>query len=388
MVKADTTVSIACSANPSIVGQPVQLTATVSAAATGTVQFLDGATLIGTTNVANGTAVLTTSTLAGGSHSIKGVYSGDANYGSSTSAVMTVSVGKANTTVAVNSSLNPTAAGQSVTFSATVSPALATGSMQFLDGATVLGVVAISGGEARLTTAALGVGSRTITVVYSGDGSYNGASSGLLQTVTSATSVSLSAPNRSVTFGQTVQLTASLSPSIPTGTVQFLDGAVVLATVAVSGGTASLSVSTLTAGTHSLRAVYNGDSNVGAGTSPVLTIIVSKANSSVSLSPSQNPSMSGVSVTFTATVFPASAAGSVQFLDGTTVFGTVDLRGGVAVLSIPNLAAGNHTMTAAYAGDASLNPSTSPVVTELVSVQTPVLRVNLRLSPRRRLKSI
>src|SRR5205085_1129009 len=113
-------------------------------------------------------------------------------------------------------------------------------------------------------------------------GSYNGASSTLLQTVMSATSVSISAPNRSVTFGQAVQLTASLSASTATGTLQFLDGPLVLATVAVSGATASLSVSTLTAGTHSLSALYSGDANVGAGTSPVLTINVSKANSSVS----------------------------------------------------------------------------------------------------------
>jgi uncharacterized delta-60 repeat protein len=92
--QAPTTTALASSANPSLSGQSVTFTATVStagsAAPTGTVSFLDGTTLLGTgtLSTANGvtTATFTTTTLAVGTHSITAVYGGDSNDMGSTSA--------------------------------------------------------------------------------------------------------------------------------------------------------------------------------------------------------------------------------------------------------------------------------------------------------------
>lgn len=89
-----TTTTLTSSLNPSIFGQSVTFTATVNeseaAAPTGTVSFKDGATTLGTGTVnGSGRATFTTSLLTVGTHPITAEYSGDANFTSSTSAVLT-----------------------------------------------------------------------------------------------------------------------------------------------------------------------------------------------------------------------------------------------------------------------------------------------------------
>src|SRR5207244_1706039 len=90
----------------------------------------------------------------------------------------------------------------------------------------------------------------------------------LTQTVNPAASSTglASSPNPS-TFGQSVALTATVSPSAATGTVTFKDGSTSLGTGTLSNGTATLTLSTLATGPHSLTAVYGGDANDAASTS-------------------------------------------------------------------------------------------------------------------------
>src|SRR5207253_266925 len=117
---------------------------------------------------------------------------------------------------------------------------------QFLDGASVIGTAAVSGGTAVLTTAALAAASHWITAVYSGDATFNSATSvGVTQVVKANTTVALASSANPSTVGQAVTLTASVSPSGATGSVEFLDGASVIGTAAVSGGTAAIAMSTL-----------------------------------------------------------------------------------------------------------------------------------------------
>lgn len=88
-----TTTVLASSANPSVVGQNIVLTATVtSSAATGTVTFKDGTTSLGTVSLASGSASLSTVFLGLGNHSLSASYSGDANYGASTSSPLNLTV--------------------------------------------------------------------------------------------------------------------------------------------------------------------------------------------------------------------------------------------------------------------------------------------------------
>jgi hypothetical protein len=87
--KTPTTTALTSNPNPSKSGTPVTFTATVSApSATGSVQFFDGSTSLGTMLLSGGKASLTTSTLGGGKHAITAVYGGDGNFAASTSAAL------------------------------------------------------------------------------------------------------------------------------------------------------------------------------------------------------------------------------------------------------------------------------------------------------------
>jgi hypothetical protein len=216
-IQASTTVTLASSANPSAYGSPVTFTATVTpATATGTVTFADGATTLGTGTLSSGTATYSTSALAAGSNSITASYGGDTNDSSSTSTTLTQTVNKGNTTVTLISSANPSAYGSSVTFTATVTPATATGTVTFEDGSTALGTGTISGGAATYSTSALAVGSHSITASYGGDtNDSSGTSSVLTQTMNPTPQVvttSLSAGTLGTSYSATLAATGGTTP--------------------------------------------------------------------------------------------------------------------------------------------------------------------------------
>ena len=186
------------------------------------------------------------------------------------------------TAVTVGSSLNPSTYGTSVTFTATL-PAGATGTVTFEDNGTAIsGAVPISGTTATFATSTLVAGSHPITAVYSGDSNYNEANSLVLtQTVNIATigpSTTLSVSPTTVMYGNSAVLTAVVGPpSGATGTVSFHEGTTLLGTSSLDGGTtAVLSVSSLSAGTHTLTATYNGDANFPLSTSNSATLMVSQ----------------------------------------------------------------------------------------------------------------
>jgi hypothetical protein len=92
---------------------------------------------------------------------------------------------QASTTTILRSSANPSAFGQSVTFTATVSANASgsgtpTGSVTFKDGTTVLGSGTLSGGVATFTTKKLAVGSHQITATYNGATNFKSSTSPVL----------------------------------------------------------------------------------------------------------------------------------------------------------------------------------------------------------------
>ena len=109
--------------------------------------------------------------------------------------VMKLVSGKIGSTISLNSDHNPATAGQTVTFTATVSPTAATGSVTFKDGSTVLGTGTLTSGTATFNTSTLTASSHTITAVYAGNGSYAGSTSTpLTQTVQATVSVTVTVP--------------------------------------------------------------------------------------------------------------------------------------------------------------------------------------------------
>ena len=388
-----TTTTIASAPNPSVFGQSVTFTATVSVvppatgAATGNVTFMNGTTSLGSASVANGTATFSTSSLAVGSHTITAVYAGGANFGSSTSSTAAIQVvNQAATTTTVASAANPSAYGQPVTFTATVSAGgatagAATGNVSFMDGTTTLKSVSLANGTATFSASSLAVGSHTITAVYAGDANFGGSTAGnpVTQVVNQAASTTsvVSSLNPSV-FGQLVTFTATVSPVAPaagtaTGSVTFMDGTTSLGNVAVVNGTAAFSTSALSIGSHNVTAVYGGDGNFTASTSsPALAQVVNKAATATTVGSSLSPSLYGQSVALTATVSvvapgTGTATGSVSFMDGTTSLGSAPLTGGTATFNTSALAVGSHTITAVYGGGATFAGSTSTAaVTQVV----------------------
>ena len=86
-------------------------------------------------------------------------------------------------------------------------------------------------------------------------------------------------PSTQITLGQAVTFTATVAPmsgsGIPTGSVTFSDGATQIGTGTLnSSGTATLSTSSLGVGSHSVTAVYSGDTNFSASTSAAVSVTV------------------------------------------------------------------------------------------------------------------
>jgi hypothetical protein len=179
--KTSTTTSLSSSGTTSNFGDPVTFTATVAPFGTGSVTFYDGTTPLGSSPLdGSGQASLTTSSLSAGSHQITAAYSGDASYAASASAPLTQTVNNTSTnatTTTLSSNRNPAKSKQPITFTATVSPSNATGTVQFKDGSNNLGAaVTLSSGTASLMTK-LPSGTHLISAVYSGDSTYSGSTS-------------------------------------------------------------------------------------------------------------------------------------------------------------------------------------------------------------------
>ena len=299
-------------------------------------------------------------------------YGGDLTYAGSLTGIVTQIVVAAPTGVTLTSSVNPSTGGQPLTLTAAISPATATGTVQFLDGATALGTAAIGGGSATLSVSTLLVGAHSITAVYSGDANNPaGTSAALVQTINkAASSVALASSANPSTSGQSITFTATVIPNTATGTVQFMDGATVLGTVTVSGGAAPMSLSTLSVDAHSITAVYSGDANTSASTSAAIAQTVQQAPTTTTLTSYSDRSPFGQSVNLSAAVTPASASGTVNLMQGTTILATSTLSGGVATFSISNLPVGSNSIYARYAGNASYLPSSSNTVVQVVLILT------------------
>ena len=402
-----TTTSLQSSGNPSAYGQTVAFTATVtpdnSPQATGTVQFTaNGAAIAGCSAVAlsgAGLAQCSTAVLPVGTNSIEAIYSGDSNYGGSTSIAFSQGVNQATAATVVTSSLSPSTSGESVTFTATISGEYGQvkGSVsrrakqQAISGTvawssnTGCGTTNVTNGNpgvATCTTSSLGVGTDTITATYSGDSNHSGSSGTLSggQAVDQATtSTSIASSLNPSSYGQAVSFTASVEAvapgaGTPSGTVQFsIDGSAFGSAVTLASGTAtSGSISTLTDGTHTVTAVYNGNTNFATSADTLSGgQVVNQAAASTVVASSLNPSTYGQPVTFTATITgengqvkgrasgraakPPAVTGTVAWSSNTGC-GTTNVTSGnpgVATCTTSSLGVGTDTITATYSGDSN-----------------------------------
>ena len=402
VAKAATTTSLTASPSPSAQDQDVTLTATVvpSAPASGTpsgpVVFTVDGTDIGvaqlSTSPGGARAVLVTSALAPGAHSITARYPGDANYLGATSEVVsqTVIEGAAvtATTTTLESSVNPSTFGQPITFTATVAAtgdSVPQGSVQFaVDGTNVGDPAELDNGVAvGPVLASPHPGDHFVTAAYLPTAAFAASGAGLTQTVSGAgVDVALTSSDDRSDFGQGVTFHVQVASTqagtgVPRGVVQFrVDGVALGSAVPLDSGAAdSPSRSDLAPGTHTVTVLYGGSVDFLPG-SAGLAQTVDLVATTTSVVSSVNPSTYGQSVTLNATVTPASAAfgppgGTVTFTDGTTTLGSAPVGAdgdhGIAALTVSTLTAGTHLIRARYSGSSVFDTSTSAALSQSVA---------------------
>jgi hypothetical protein len=200
---AQTTTALGSSVNPSVSGQSVTYTATVSVTSPGagspggTVAFKDAGTTISTcatqsvdTSTGEATCTLSYAATAGSPHSITAVYGGDTNFATSTSSPLSQVVDLAQTTTALGSSVNPVLVGEKVTYTAvvvTLAPGSGTppGSVTFMDNGHAascgtLGVVSVQSGAADCSVTYDDAVPHNVVASYNGTASFTSSTSSSL----------------------------------------------------------------------------------------------------------------------------------------------------------------------------------------------------------------
>ena len=361
------------------VGSTTTLTATIAPpTATGTVQFKDGSTNLGTpVTVTSGQAVSAVQTFTVGPHSLSAVYTPDSGAFLTSTGTLTYTVNPlpatTTTTAMTVTQSSPQAFGTNLSFNATVTPTNAVGSVHFFDGTHDVAHATVSGGTASVNYAGLSAGSHTLKAEFQPtDSNLFGLSDSPTQSYSitpAASTVSLGAlPASSASFGQAVTITATVGPvGVGTGTVQFrsLPGDVAIGgPVSVSGTTAQITTpSPLPVSTTGLEAIFTPDSvDYTASPNSSIAYTITPANTAVALSvsPSGGHAVDGTTETLTAAITPASASGTVQFFDGGSMIGSaVTVAAGSASLQ-QTLADGPHTLTAMFITSDSSSFNSSP----------------------------
>ncbi len=394
-----TTTTLASNPNPSGFGQSVTFTVTVVTGAgtgnlSGTVSIADTFGGVTTTLApslavnASGVATFSTTTLAVGLHSVVATYNGDTMHFTSTSAPALIQTVLEGTSTGLTSTVNPSALGQNVTFTATVTISggggvTPDGTVSFMDGATLLSTQTLSaGGVAMYATSTLTAGVHQITAVYNGDAAkqIQGSTSGVLnQDVQAPTTATLTSSLNPSFYGNSVTFTATIPPSgttAPTGAVSFLDGATQIGTGTLSGnpGVATFTTTTLNMGTHSITVSYPGDSYNGPSVSLPLSQVVKQAQTATTVTAAPSPGIAGGPETITATVTVTSGSGTptgtVTFTSGTTQLGSAPVGNTGTATITPALGQGSYQIVATYSGDANNQGSASAPLSLTVSQAT------------------
>ncbi len=388
-----TTTSVLASQSSVTIGDPVTFTAsvtpTIGSNPTGGVQFLVDGAAFGAPVAINASGSATSpaiSTLGLGNHTVQAIYNGDANFGVSSSTVITIKVHVPFLPITVSESVSPSSsvAGQAVTLSSHVGTTSGSGNLPgtvtFSEGGNVFGTSPVdSSGNASVVTSAIPVGAHSIVATYSGDDEYNGGSSSPSNLTVGKDDVTvvLNSSNTTPVSGQAVNFTVNVGAQAPgsgtpTGTVQLkIDGTDSGSPVALTGGSASFDpVTSLLAGNHTVAVAYSGDSSFKTGSDTQAETVGVAATTTV-LTATPSPSSEGQAVTIKANVAAiapggGTPTGTVVFSSDGNVVGAGALSGGQASTVVSDLPAGPHSLTASYSGDAAYGASDAAAISQTV----------------------
>ncbi|RVW02568.1 Ig-like domain repeat protein [Rhodococcus spongiicola] len=350
-------------------GEAATLTATLDPSnADGRVQFQDGGVDIGSpVDVVGGVATLSHTFDTVGAHEITANFLADAGFHNSTSAPATVDV-TSDTSTALQVPASALV-GEDVTMTASITPDTATGRVQFqVDGQNYGQPVAVENGAASLTRSFPEALSHTITAEFTGTGGYHNSVSAPAEITVNdpdwGTTTTVVEPVTAVT-GTPVNLSATVLPIPSGGDVRFLvDGVEVgSAPVGTADGVAVLPHTFDVAGTANVVAEFTGTGGFEPSTSAEFAVTVNdpepaRTETTTVLEVSGRTVVGG-QVTFTATVDPSTADGTVEFRSGTTVLGTAQVVDGVATFTHSFDVTGTHAVTANFVGGAEYADSVS-----------------------------
>ena len=378
----------------------------------GTVTVTAGTQTPVTQGLSGGNVNVTLKGLTTGTYPIKVSYPGDANYSASTNTSATVTVTPFAATITPMLSYNMFTQGSTQTLtvqfaSATNGPVPQNAAFTAtLNGTVYPGTFSINGGDVnatgQVTIAAPVAGTYPLQVACVANADFTCNTPAAITvtstattitappttgTGTSPTSTVLTSSSASPAAGAAVTLTATISstasPAITTaitGTVTFYDGTTVLTTspVALAGNAyvATASVTLTGSTTHSLTAVYSGDTTFAKSTSAAVSVTSAASASAITLTATSTSGDAGQAITFTARVTGSTLTGVVPtgsvtfYLGGATpsALATIGLGYGgpgvsIATFTTTGLPAGSQTVYAVYSGDGNFSAVTSNTIT-------------------------
>jgi uncharacterized delta-60 repeat protein len=386
---------------------PVTLAATVvpllgeSLVQAGTITFKEGQTVLGTIDLAANAGRPPLEqvhsvwvNLTSGAHTVTAEYSGAPGW-SSSKATQTILVDyEAEVLVQLQVAEPDPALGGAWVLQAQLlradngaPPDAGGGTVTFYSGDTPLGTGTLfAGGHAYLylEPGTYPTGTQTIRAVYSGAPGFKPAESESVTVTVPAPAKAATTTDLGVTGSAVVGLTATLTATVrgqgraaPGGSVTFYDGSTVLGTATVGANGVATLTTTLRLGQRTFKATYSGDANNLASASNSWPYTVSRAMTATTLTASTASVPVGQPVTFTAqvrvTTGVAFPVGTVEFREGTKILGRAALDGrGVAKLTLTNLAAGSHAVSAWYLGCSTCEGGASAARSVTVGSAAPV----------------
>jgi hypothetical protein len=390
--KTATNITFSSSLNPSIYGNQVTFSVTVSplppgtGTPTGQIVIYDGTVNLGTFTLQGGVYNFLTSSLLPGAHAIAVQYNGDTNFQPFTSPAIQQNVSKVPTSLNMTSNAFTAIASQVITLTAVLNPnpvpgvPFASGQVGFYDGAALIGVANLQSNVATLNVANLSVGLHQLSAIYTGDNFWTGSTSGYFaETITLAATQTqiVSSANPSV-YGQPVTYTVTVTVPFPgtvpaSGQVQISDNHNNIGDpISANNGTFNITFNNFTPGVHNIVATFVGNASFASSQSATLPQVVNKAATTTTLAALPNGTTSNQSVTLTAVVNVTSPGvgsptGTVEFTNTTfnQSLGTAALKlvGGVYVATLTtkqlNQSGSPQVLTATYSGDDNFATSTS-----------------------------
>jgi uncharacterized protein (TIGR03437 family) len=365
-----------------LVGTPVYGPLTFTASVTapnavvtgGPVNLNDNGTPVSVANLKNGLITITVPSLAAGSHDLTASFRGDSDFLPAASAPLTLSVGKATPTLAVQlSPSTPLVSGQSVMATATLNcGATATGTIDFFDsgGRITSAGIAVGADPVSFTFSINGAGLHNISAAYSGDANCSAVTSTAVAVHVGQASSVVSTPvaDGSAVYGTPARFTVSVAAAAPgsgtpSGAVVFRDGAAVIGSATLAGGTATFTTSSLVGGTHAVTAFYSGSPDYVSSTSAEFDFVVSPATVFTSLQLIRTNTAASVKCIVKSYTIGV-PTGLVQISSDTGLLYTLPLlpdASGTASASLP-IGQLIGTITATYLGDSNFTPGNPAVL--------------------------